>query len=239
MNVTDTLDQLLALQNVDSGIQALEKSLAFFPKQLAQAQEEQAAVEEQVAQARAKVDAVQKRRHDMETEIDACSAKVKKFENQKLDVKTNEEYHALNHQIEHEKAKQSDLEDQVLLSFDEEQAAQQQLDNLNAKLDEAKKRTEARKAELEAHADSDKKRLEELKESRERIAPGLDKSILAKYERMRQNKGGAVVVGVPNGVCGGCFTTLPPQLVNEVRKRQTLLYCEACGRFLARDPAED
>ena len=51
--------------------------------------------------------------------------------------------------------------------------------------------------------------------------------------------GGVAVAGVLGGTCGGCHSSLPPQLVNEVKKRDRLHHCEFCGRFLVHDPALD
>ncbi|MDD5756941.1 MAG: C4-type zinc ribbon domain-containing protein [bacterium] len=35
-----------------------------------------------------------------------------------------------------------------------------------------------------------------------------------------------------NNSCGGCHMTLPPQVVNEVRKLDRLVLCESCSRIL-------
>ncbi|MCK4597869.1 hypothetical protein KAU04_07495 [bacterium] len=32
--------------------------------------------------------------------------------------------------------------------------------------------------------------------------------------------------------CGGCFKTLPPQKIQEVRRTDSILTCENCGRIL-------
>ncbi|MCH7619489.1 MAG: hypothetical protein IH880_06940, partial [Candidatus Marinimicrobia bacterium] len=45
-------------------------------------------------------------------------------------------------------------------------------------------------------------------------------------------KNGRAVVPVIRGACGGCFHSLPPQLVVEVKKMERIINCEACGRVL-------
>ena len=238
MSQSEQLKQLLALQRVDTEIRALERELARMPEQLAQAEEEENGVKTQVEEGQARVEAVLKKRRDLESEIESIGQQIMTFETQKLSVKTNDEFRAINTQIDHAKTKRSSLEDGVLTSYDDEETTREKAGQLEAKLDAAAKRTAARREELEARSGIDKKRLAELKESRERIVPGVDKAILTRYENIRDRKGGVAVAGVQNGNCGGCFSALPPQLVNEVKAHRALQYCEHCGRFLVQDPDE-
>jgi predicted nucleic acid-binding Zn-ribbon protein len=239
VSISDTLDQLLALQGVDSGIQALEAALALAPKQLAEADEERQGVEAQVAEAKGRVDAILAKRRELEGTIESIGQTILKYETQKTSVKTNEEFHAINHQIAHEKDRRSGLEDEVLASFDEEEVARQKSGQIEAKLAEAIKRTDARKEELQKRTAADEARLAELREHRGKVAPGLEARVLSRYESLRAKKGGVAVAGVLGGTCGGCHSSLPPQLVNEVKKRDRMHHCEFCGRFLVHDPALD
>ena len=184
---------------------------------------------------KARVDEVLKNRRELEGEIDGIGQSIIKFENQKLKVKTNQEYTALNSEIAHVKERRSGLEDQVLVSFDDEELAVEKVKNLQAKLTEAVARTEARQKELETRSAGDKARLEELKARREELAALMAKPLLSKYESIRTRKVGTAVVSVENGVCGGCFSALPPQTVNEVKKRDKVHSCEFCGRFLVHE----
>jgi predicted nucleic acid-binding Zn-ribbon protein len=39
-------------------------------------------------------------------------------------------------------------------------------------------------------------------------------------------------VTLNGGACGGCFYQLPPQRAAEVRRGETLVVCEGCGRMI-------
>ena len=54
----------------------------------------------------------------------------------------------------------------------------------------------------------------------------------AHFDQLARAKGGVADVTVQRGACGGCFNSLPPQFVNEVRKTEKLNYCESCGRII-------
>jgi hypothetical protein len=47
-----------------------------------------------------------------------------------------------------------------------------------------------------------------------------------------QARPGTAVVPVSGASCGGCFASLPPQFINEIRKMEKLITCETCGRIL-------
>ena len=64
------------------------------------------------------------------------------------------------------------------------------------------------------------------------LAAKVDKSFLSKYERLIKNRDGLAIVGVVNAACQGCFRVLPPQITNEIRMKQDLVFCEHCARIL-------
>lgn len=237
MDITVTLDRLLQLQTVDSGIAAMESELDLLPRNLEAARLDEEAVAGQRDEAKKRVDEVLKRRRELEQQIESIGATINKFETQKLNVKTNDEYHAINSQIAHEKGKRSALEDEVLLSFDDEESATQKVNHLDIRLAEVKKQVATRQQELEARGTEDRKRLEELRVQREALVTEVDPRMLSRYEQLRPRKNGVAVTSVIRGSCGGCFSALPPQVSNEVRKRNAEIYCEFCGRFLINEPA--
>jgi len=54
------------------------------------------------------------------------------------------------------------------------------------------------------------------------------------YERIRAAKGTALAT-VKGNTCVGCNMHLPPQLINEIRKTQTIHQCPTCKRILSPD----
>ncbi|MBI5868870.1 MAG: bifunctional (p)ppGpp synthetase/guanosine-3',5'-bis(diphosphate) 3'-pyrophosphohydrolase, partial [candidate division Zixibacteria bacterium] len=60
----------------------------------------------------------------------------------------------------------------------------------------------------------------------------LEAPLVAIYERVRKGKGSGAVVAVKNKACSGCFKTLPPQLVQEIRRAERIITCDSCGRIL-------
>ena len=238
MSIAATLDLLRALQLADEGLRALQLELEELPRRIAALREDVAAVTAQVEAGEKALESIRKRRRDVERDIAATDQSVIKFETDKTRVKTNEEFWALNHQIAGEKKKKSDLEDQVLLLFDEEETAAQKTKRLKDELAALTRRAGERENEMTQRAAEDKRRLEELTKERALLVPKLDEKILGRYEAIRARKGGTAVVLVLRNSCGGCHTQQPPQKVNEIRKQDKLHNCDFCGRFLVWAPEE-
>ena len=72
----------------------------------------------------------------------------------------------------------------------------------------------------------------ELRVQRPELVDSVDAAWLSRYERILQHRGDFAVVGIERGVCMGCHMQLPPQLVHDARKQDTLTTCSFCGRIL-------
>jgi predicted nucleic acid-binding Zn-ribbon protein len=60
----------------------------------------------------------------------------------------------------------------------------------------------------------------------------VDREYLSKYERILHSKDGLAMVNVEHDSCGGCNINLPPQVINEIRMKEELIFCQSCARIL-------
>ena len=137
-----------------------------------------------------------------------------------------------NTQIDGQKQRRSELEDQVLLSYDEEEQAKEHLARAKEETKTVEKSVAEEEEDIRRRAEEDKELLEERRLDRKGLEESIGAKLLARYEAIRGRGGGTAVVSVARGACGGCHTHLPPQKVNEIRKRDALHHCDFCGRFL-------
>ena len=92
------------------------------------------------------------------------------------------------------------------------------LDEQNSEVEKAVKKINTRKKSVTGRRDA--------------LAPELRPATLKRYNMLRTKRNGSAVVQTVNGVCQGCFMTIPPQQYNEVRKGDKLNYCPTCQRIL-------
>ena len=232
MNVLPELGALLELQRRDSLVQDAGRRRDELPKRREALRTALAAAKTALDQSKKDLDQARLARRGFEKEVETFQSEIVKLERQLLDVKTNQEYTAMRHQIEAVKSKRSDVETKILESYDREEAiaaavkaAEKRVAEEEARLKQGEAALDQEKAELE-------KALEGLVRDRDAIRTQVPAALLSKYDRMVGVRDGVAVAEIRKGACGACFKSLTPHAMQEARRRETILNCEACGRIL-------
>ena len=236
--VTEELEQLRALQEVDLALDGCSSREADARTRLKNSQDEVKQAKDQIAQGKKLLDDTLRKHKMLDLELQKHEEQIKKYGTQMYEVRTNKEYTALKEEIDKGKAESLKIEDQILQLMMTE-------DELNGAA--GRRHTEfaemsARLKQLEGEVDS---QLAQLSVERETLAGQrtersgtLAGSLLRRYEQIRNARGGsplALVVEAPGGgdlVCGECHMTVRPQVIVEIYKQEELIACEACARIL-------
>ncbi len=91
--------------------------------------------------------------------------------------------------------------------------------------------TQLKETKQEAKLGFSVDRTKEITIAREKIVSKLNEDTYVLYERIRKRYGHAVAPAI-NGICYGCFTTLPTAFVSGSKKNKAVSRCPYCGRFL-------
>src|SRR5437764_9221513 len=108
------LERVIALQRLDSAVDAAKKKLADEPDRERALDARLDAAKQHVADAKARLSENQGARRDIEKELALHQGRLSKFREQAMAVKTNQEYHAIQKEIEFAQAEVKALEDKVL-----------------------------------------------------------------------------------------------------------------------------
>ena len=230
--MNEEIRQLLVLQDRDSKAARLEVELESIDPEREKTKRESLASQEVLEQAKQAKMQLEVRRKDLENEVESKKEQIRKYSQQQLETKKNEEYQALTREIEHVRQSISELEDQELELMEEQ-------DDFKAKLAEASQVAEEAKvneAQLLSELDEREKnlgsQLDQLDEEREALADAIDPKALAHYERLLDTKGGRVIVGIDHGSCGGCHMKLQAQEIVNAKSERERITCTNCGRLL-------
>src|SRR3982750_1145257 len=108
------IENLLKLQDVDKEIRRLQDEVAELPKRVAAIELKLAGTKAQLEKAQTAVKADEAARRKYESSITELRTKISKYRDQSLDVKTNEQYKALLHEIQFAEKEISANEDKIL-----------------------------------------------------------------------------------------------------------------------------
>ena len=231
--------KLIKLQAIDSEIAGFDHAIA--KHQAAIASREQAIAEKQetIANFRTKIELLNQKQLETKAEHDDAGARVKDRQNKMMQVQTSREHQALLKEIEENKRLVKETEDRILQFIEQIDQLEQEvavLDNLCA--GEQQLLTE----EIENVA-KEIKRIEAAKKTvasqRDAEMADLEGPYLKRYTMLLAKRDGLAVVAVNESVCQGCYMTLPPQQVIEVRKAEKFNICPTCQRILYYKEAEE
>jgi predicted nucleic acid-binding Zn-ribbon protein len=232
------IENLLKLQDVDKEIRRLQDEVAELPKRVAAIELKLAGTKAQLEKAQTAVKADEAARRKYESSITELRSKISKYRDQSLDVKTNEQYKALLHEIQFAEKEISANEDKILelmVNADtrdkEVKAAQVELKEEAAEIEREKEQARQRTAE-------DEKLLAEWRGKRDQLRSGINENLLRQFERVSKFRGSGIAE-VRDHKCVGCQVMLRPQTYNEVRSGKETVVCDSCQRVLYFNPAEE
>ncbi|MBW2334634.1 MAG: hypothetical protein JRF06_05985 [Deltaproteobacteria bacterium] len=76
------------------------------------------------------------------------------------------------------------------------------------------------------------KEVQSLNGKRVQLYQNVDKNLLERYNRLRENLRGRVVTQAINAICQGCNLGIPPQQYNELIKGGSIKSCPNCNRII-------
>src|SRR6202050_4555653 len=225
------IENLLRLQDADKEIRRLQDEVAELPKRVAAIERKLAGTKAglEAAQAAVKADGATRRKYD--TSISDLRGKISKYRDQSLDVKTNEQYKALLHEIQFAEKEIAATEDKILEIMVSADARDKEVKAAQAELKAETAEIEKEKADARQRTAEDEKLLAEWNAKRDQMRSGVDADLLRHYERVSKFRGTGISE-VRDEKCTACQVKLRPQTYNEVRSGTQTIVCDSCQRIL-------
>ncbi len=229
----DSLVNLLKLQEIDKEINALHQSQTDYPKEINSLKGELQDARDQLDAQQQRSEELEKDRRTLERELSAIEEDLKKHQDRLYEVKTNKEYDALQLEIATLHDRKDQHETAILESIDTVEKIVEKLREDENYYREIEEDRQKRIDDLTVKLNSVEKNVRSWNKKRSAIEPDVERSPLSMYNRIRRVvKGGIAIVPVRKGSCGGCYRQLSPQRLVEVRRTDSIMRCESCGRLL-------
>lgn len=238
------VQDMLELQRLDGRLSEVRAKLAAIPKKIAEADARLSAARAEVEQTKAAQLANLKDRKKFELDVEQWKERVRKYKDQTAQIKTNEAYKALQHEVEMAEGEISKAEDRLLEQMVASEEYDRRIKAAEKSLKEVEEHVKAARAEIDGEKSRMEKDLAELTAERSRVAAEVPENMLDHYERISKKHHGVVLAEIHNELCGACGMRIRPHVMQEIRRSASteLFHCETCTRILyyveAESPAE-
>jgi predicted nucleic acid-binding Zn-ribbon protein len=231
---TPLLEKLLILQDRDGRRLALEAQLKAVPRDIAAVEQRIASEKSAIDGARAELRELESRKKVLETEIGSIEDRLAKYKNQQMQVRKNDEFQALGHEIATTQDAIGSLEEQEL--------------KVMYAIDEAKRKFADAEARLKQNIAGHEARIRTLGERAAQLTTDLaaaqaevavarapvDEFALRVYDRIAAHLQ-PVCVPVNGGKCGGCHLKVSSEAESASRGKNPdvkIPVCDQCGRIV-------
>ena len=223
---------VLQLQQLDHRMGALEKEVAELPRHIATIEKTLESHIRRLEADKAALAANQRDRKNFDLEVQTQKQKISKLRDQMSQAKTNEQYRAFQHEIEFAEKEIGKLDDRGLELMAAAEPLAAAVKAAEASLTEEQKTVEAEKVKARQATSADQVELEKLRAEHKETFSKLPRTSQAAYERIRKKWKSTAASEVKDGRCTACQMMLRPQYYQDLRRGDSLMFCETCSRFL-------
>jgi predicted nucleic acid-binding Zn-ribbon protein len=237
--LNEEIKQLTELQVIDLEIAKFDAEINAEKAGLAKSEEafneRQALIEE----LKEKIEAAEMQHRELEAQLADDLSRIKERQSKMMQVQTNREYQSLLKEIEDGKKNIKEKEEEIVRIMEAGEANIKILAEQESLLKEEKKALTKAGTQVKKHAGAIEGKKAKIVAKRDAMAKDIKTSALRKYDMLRIRRNGKAVVGVANGICQGCFMSIPPQHFNNILKGDRILNCPTCQRILFHQPESD
>ena len=240
MEMERKLNLLYKLQQTDSKIDSIHMLRGELPLEVQDLEDEVAGLKTKQASIQKEIKEIEQFISDKKHEMEECRATIKKYEQQRNNVRNNREFESISKEIEFQELESQLAEKRANEGTKNLVTKKEELALVGEELKGRQADLEARQVELENIDKETQKEVESLEAESKTYQEQIDPRMLAAYQKVRGNvRNKMAVVTVVRGACGGCFNKIPPQRQLDIDESRKIVVCEYCGRILVSSRFQD
>jgi predicted nucleic acid-binding Zn-ribbon protein len=227
------IELLLAVQDHDTNIKALENELQTLPFERTRMEK---AIEDRTAsleRSRQRAKEIEVERKKLELDASTRRDQIAKYKTQQYQTRKNDEFQALGNEIARLEKEINQIEDHEIDLMEQAENAGREIKRAESDFKVEQAQLQQQLASLKQKGELLTKALEETNTARAKAAAAFpDPELLSRYERIFHSKGGNAVVPIEHEVCMGCHMKNTTTNVHRAKLAREIVYCEQCGRML-------
>ena len=223
---------MIQLQKLDNSILEVSLFLESIPSQISSIDDKIKESEQVVEIARNKLDQNQKKRRDLESDVQSMKDRLAKYKSQLNTVRTNLEYRSLLKEIDQGQKKIDSLEEDIISEMMAADELDEKIRETEQESAQARETLSKKKDEINKSKDDQDKEMAELLRQKEEFLPRISSDSINLYSKLAQKLEGVAMSPVKGEFCSMCFMRIRPQMLNEIKAQTETILCENCGRIL-------
>ena len=172
-------------------------------------------------------------RKDLDVEVQAKEGALQRFRTQQIEVKKNDEYQALTHQIEQTEAEISSLEEREIELMLDIDTAQEVFDAEKAQIEV---RIQAQRKEIDLLTQREQNLAASVDEAKLKVAEarvGIDETYIEHYDRVKKMvKRPPYIARVEAHKCSGCHLRVSNEVSRGALDASEPHFCDQCARIV-------
>jgi uncharacterized protein len=147
-------------------------------------------------------------------------------------VKKQDEYNAIMHQLASDRKNVERLEVEILEAMEANDAKAAELAALEADVQKLDDEVAAFAREIESKAGDQGAQLQALEAAITEAEAIIPEDQRDQYRRVVKQRGADALAPAEGGACSGCYVSVTTQMMNELINCHHLVFCKSCGRIL-------
>ena len=226
------LERLIQLQEIESRAAIAHKAIADAPGRIAALDALLQSSTAALAAARQSLENNKTARRSIDKDLLTDQQRLEKYKEQIMAVKTNEQLHAMQHQMKAVEDEIGQREEKVLLNMMEADEINAAIKKAEAALKAAQAKVASERTAIESDVKAQQAAVAQCNADRVRVVAAMDdKAAIDTFQRIAKVRGTAVA-RAEGERCTICQVRLRPAVFAEVRKNDQIVQCDSCQRIL-------
>ena len=226
------LERLIQLQEIESRAAVATKAIADAPGRIAALDALLQSATSALAAAKQQLTDNQTARRSIDKDLIAAQQRLEKYKEQIMAVKTNEQLHAMQHQMKAVEEEIGQHEEKVLVNMMAADEINATIKKAEAALKAAQAKVASERTAIENESKTHHATLQQCGADRTQVVAAMEnKGAIDTFQRIAKVRGTAVA-RAEGERCTVCQVRLRPAVFAEVRKNDHIVQCDSCQRIL-------
>lgn len=230
--MTETLLTLYELRRIDEELTDIEDEKGDLPDKIESIKKEMYTIEKELNEKKQSLSRLEEEKSQLTSENVSYEERINKYDEQKFDVRSNKEYDEIVKTIESLFEEVGKNEKRIKDIDDIHSKLGSDVESLESRSGEATTELTEKQSLLDELDEQYKQEESGLREKRNELLSKIDEASRLLYERINNSYKGEATAIVRRGNCSGCYNSIPPQTVIEIKSAEKLYTCQSCGRIL-------